>query len=124
MYIGQTYGPFQGKLMNCFLDDIHLPTQDKNNNMSEVYTYMYMYVCELKYLKRKCLPQLQYLRQLVDVKGLYNLSRDQEWSNIEDIVIFSNGSDSSKEMTLRNSRLRVKPYTITMNDNYIGTCGY
>ena len=45
-YVGHIYGPQNGKIMNLFIDDLHLPVVEDNGtglgNVSEVCT---IYVC-------------------------------------------------------------------------------
>ena len=55
-------------------------------------------------------PLFQYLRQLVDSCGLHNLQKKNEWSAIEDLLIFATFSKTS-ENHLLHPRLKV-PYTL------------
>ena len=36
-YSGQMYGPHQSKMMNWFIDDLHLPTSKRSGPVSEVH---------------------------------------------------------------------------------------
>ena len=57
------------------------------------------------------LPSLQYLRQLLDGRGLYNLHKHNEWSTIEDLAVFgalttsSTSGSSCREEATNASRL-------------------
>ena len=83
---GYTYGPKNGKVMQWFIDDLHLPLVTPANS------------------KPNLCSSHEYLRQLIDVKGLYNLEKKNEWSVIEDLVIFASltsDSDAPVEPRLR-----------------------
>ena len=76
--------------MQWFLDDLHLPlsniTTSANGKPSHCTSH-------------------EYLRQLVDIKGLYNLEKKNEWSIVEDLVIFASltsDSDALVEPRLRS----------------------
>jgi energy-coupling factor transporter ATP-binding protein EcfA2 len=70
---GQTYGPYQGRVMDLFIDDLHLPSASTEGSV------------------------IEFIRQLVDVHGLYNLSRQHEWSHVEDFVIFATAGSENKQ---------------------------
>ena len=85
-FTGYTYGPKHGKTMQWYIDDLHLPlnsspTADATSCSSH-----------------------DYLRQLIDARGLYNLDKRNEWSVVEDFVIF--GSLTSTSDALIEPRLR------------------
>ncbi|KAL5457324.1 hypothetical protein EMCRGX_G034572 [Ephydatia muelleri] len=65
---GYTFGPKNGKVMNLFIDDLHLPLRSHR--------------------KQQC-GFHEYLRQLMDSKGMFNLAKLNEWCVIEDLAIFA-----------------------------------
>lgn len=84
IYTGYTYGPKNGKLLECFIDDLHLPLRYTSNSSS-------------------CSSH-EYLRQLADLRGVYSLQKRTEWCAIEDFVLF--GSLTSNSEDIVSSRLR------------------
>lgn len=62
--------------MQWFIDDIHLP------------------LSHYKSMPLACSSH-EYLRQLTDAKGLYNLEKKNEWCVVEDFVIFASLTSSS-----------------------------
>lgn len=80
---GYTYGPKHSKLLECFVDDFHLP---------------------LRHSASADCSSHEYLRQLVDLRGVYGLHRKNEWSIIEDFVFF--GALTSNADALVSPRLR------------------
>ena len=95
---GYTYGPKHGKLIECFIDDLHLP---------------------LRHSTSKDCSSHEYLRQLMDLKGLYGLHRKNEWSVVEDFVIF--GALTSNSDALVSPRLRQHFAIIHLADLNEGT---
>ena len=103
MCVGYTYGPKNGKVIHWFIDDLHLPlTNTRSNNTASTNS------------KRLNCSSHEYLRQLIDVKGLYNLEKKNEWSVVEDLVIF--GSLTSESDALVEPRLRRHLATINVPD--------
>ena len=80
---GYTYGPKHGKLLQCFIDDLHLPLRHTPSS--------------------ECSPH-EFLRQLTDLRGLYSLQRKNEWCVVEDLVVF--GALTSSSDALVSNRLR------------------
>ena len=80
---GYTYGPKHGKLLECFVDDLHLPLRHSTS--------------------ANCSSH-EYLRQLMDLRGMYGLQRKNEWSIVEDFVFF--GALTSNTDALVSPRLR------------------
>ncbi len=62
--------------MECFIDDLHLPLRKTPESSS-------------------CLSH-EYLRQLADLRGVYNLQKRNEYSVIEDFVLFASVSGTSE----------------------------
>ena len=78
--------------MQWFIDDLHLP-------LAAAYSSRTLANSQPSH----CCPH-EYLRQLIDVKGLYNLEKKNEWSVIEDLVVFASltsDSDALVEPRLR-----------------------
>ena len=82
--------------MQWFIDDLHLPLITPANS------------------KPNLCSSHEYLRQLIDVKGLYNLEKKNEWSVIEDLVIFA--SLTSDSDALIEPRLRRHLATVNVPD--------
>lgn len=80
---GYTYGPKHGKLLECFIDDLHLPLRHTSNMDCSAH---------------------EYLRQLADLRGMYGLQKRNEWCTVEDFVLF--GSLTSDTDALVSPRLR------------------
>ena len=93
-YTGYTYGPKQGKLLECFIDDLHLPLKHSTNSSS-------------------CSSH-EYLRQLADLKGIYNLQKTNEYSVIEDFILFACMTGNSE--ALISPRLRRHMIVIYLPD--------
>lgn len=81
--LGYTYGPKHGKLLKCFIDDLHLPLRSEATASCSSH---------------------EYLRQLADLQGLYNLQKKNKWCVVEDFVLF--GSITSNSDALVSPRLR------------------
>jgi hypothetical protein len=82
--------------MQWFIDDLHLPLITPASS------------------KPNLCSSHEYLRQLIDIKGLYNLEKKNEWSVIEDLVIFA--SLTSDSDALVEPRLRSHLATINVPD--------
>lgn len=78
---GYSYGPKHGKTMQLFIDDLHLSLTHCNSKSDER---------EIPHCSSH-----EYLRQLIDIKGLYNLEKKNEWCVVEDLVIFASLTTSS-----------------------------
>ena len=88
--------------MQWFIDDLHLPltttyssTTPANSNPSHCCSH-------------------EYLRQIIDIKGLYNLDKKNEWSVVEDLVIFASLTSDSDAVV--EPRLRRHLATINVPD--------
>ena len=100
-YIGYTYGPKHGKTMQWFIDDLHLPLTESNSTST---SNDKMLLCSSH----------EYLRQLIDVKGLYNLEKKNEWCVVEDLVMFASLTSSADALV--EPRLRRHLATIHIPD--------
>ena len=88
--------------MQWFIDDLHLPLTTTCNNTTSANG------------KPNHCSSHEYLRQLIDIKGLYNLEKRNEWSVVEDLVIFA--SLTSDSDALVEPRLRRHLATINVPD--------
>ena len=86
--------------MQWFIDDLHLPL---SNNTTSSANGKPSHCCSH-----------EYLRQLIDIKGLYNLEKMNEWSIVEDLVIFA--SLTSDSDALVEPRLRRHLATVNIPD--------
>ena len=100
--LGYTYGPKNGKVMQWFIDDLHLPL-----------TTTYSSTTSANSKPSHCCSH-EYLRQLIDIKGLYNLDKKNEWSVVEDLVIFASLTSDSDAMV--EPRLRRHLATVSVPD--------
>ena len=66
---GYTFGPKHGRSINWFIDDLNLPLRHSEKAGA-------------------CLSH-EYIRQLLDCKGLYCLQKSNEWCAVEDLLIFA-----------------------------------
>ena len=98
--IGLTYGPQDRKTLHVFIDDLHLPLHNKTTPPSchEVRTCNFNnYYCMYSLTHSNT---LQYIRQLIDGRGVYNLGKPNAWSTVEDLTIFAALTSSSGKTTI------------------------
>ena len=88
--------------MQWFIDDLHLPLNTTYSSTTSVNS------------KPSHCCSHEYLRQLIDTKGLYNLDKKNEWSVVEDLVIFASLTSDSDAMV--EPRLRRHVATINVPD--------
>ena len=84
--------------MQWFIDDLHLPLAH----------------CDSMSTGPLCCSSHEYLRQLIDSKGLYNLEKKNDWCVVEDLVIFA--SLTSNSDALVEPRLRRHLATVHIPD--------
>lgn len=84
--------------MQWFIDDLHLPLTH----------------CDSTSTTPLCCSSHEYLRQLIDSKGLYNLEKKNDWCVIEDLVVFA--SLTSNSDALVEPRLRRHLATVHVPD--------
>lgn len=104
---GHIYGPQKGKLMNMFIDDLHLPVnEDDGTGIGSV---------------------SEFFRLLVDVQGLYNLKKENEWSSLEDFVFLATANTDHPSSTItdrlmsRFAVIRVPEWTLSTLESTIST---